>query len=287
MANSNYATSREKGQPVDLFLFAYGETERYRYTSAEAITTYDGEDYVPLPIKRTRIEVKGKIEVSEVKVTVPRDSDIATLFVIYPPTGVVTLMVRQGNVPNASDPSEWLAGENFPVAWRGRVLESSRDGAEATLTCMSIASSMRRPGLQRNYQRPCPLVLYRQGLGECNANKAIATVTATVTAIAGNVVTVEPGFMPEGKTINDFLKGVLEWDGTGGVESRTILSVPSDTSFRLTALTRELLVNDEVRLILGCPHTVSGCENLHNNILNYGGHPWIPYDNPVNKNNHI
>jgi hypothetical protein len=39
---------------------------------------------------------------------------------------------------------------------------------------------MRRPGLRRNYQYGCPLVLYSVGDGQCNADKASKTLSATV-----------------------------------------------------------------------------------------------------------
>jgi len=40
-------------------------------------------------------------------------------------------------------------------------------------------------------------------------------------------------------------------------------------------------------VVFGCPHTVGGCRRVHDNILNYGGQPYIPVgSNPVHKNNH-
>ena len=39
---------------------------------------------------------------------------------------------------------------------------------------------------------------------------------------------------------------------------------------------------------LGCPHTLEGCETIHDNVVNYGGHPFIPVaSNPIGKNNHF
>lgn len=307
MAFNNYETSRARQQPVMLYLFVYGvapdgTTPIYlAYTDGESAVTHDGVTYAPLPIKGGEVESSGKMDAREVRVVVPRDSAIADLFRIYPPGRVVTVTLRQGHIPNPDDPGAYAAGENFPVVWLGRVLESSRDGLEATLTCEASSASMKRTGLRRHYQWPCPLVLYG---ARCQASKAAATTTTTVTAITGNRVTLAepwqkqvedppPDPLPDPHTptfsdigASNYTGGLLEWRGMDGPEMRTIMRVNAAGQIVLNAPAFDLDVGDEVDVILGCPHTLGGCESLHSNAVNYGGHPFIPSYNPFGKNNH-
>ncbi len=285
MALNDYETSRDRGQPVELYQFTYGPgaNDYHAYTDGSAQVLHNGITYDPLPISRTNIRTRGKLEANEIRVTVPATSQIANLFRIYPPGQIVTLRVRQGHVPNPDDPSSWALGENFPVAWMGRVLEAQRDENKAVLTCEAVSASMKRPGLRRHYQWPCPLVLYGT---RCRADKAAASATATVSGATGNRITlVEPwglsGIAPE-----KYIGGLAEWSGAAGTERRTILRVEGTATLVLSGPVLTLAANDPVTVILGCNHALDDCENLHNNVVNYGGQPFIPTVNPVGKNNH-
>lgn len=301
MAFNDYETARNLGQPVMLYYFVYGveadgTTPIYlAYTDGESEVVHDGVTYTPLAIKGAQIKSSGKMDNNEVQITVPRNSEIADLFRIYPPSRVVTVTLRQGHIPNPGDPSGYADGENFPVIWLGRVLESSRDGPEATLTCEAASASMKRSGLRRHYQWPCPLVLYG---ARCQADKAAATTTATVAGITGNRLTLNEPWQkqipipdtdpPETQDIgaNAYTGGLVEWVGMDGPEQRTIMRVTAAGEIILNGPAFDLDVADEVNVILGCPHTLKGCGDLHSNEVNYGGQPWIPTENPVGKNTH-
>lgn len=298
MALEDYEGSRDRGQQVELYQFVYGEEDQeYLYTDGEESVTFDGRTYVPLPISRDKITSKGDLSGREIKVTVPAGSPIADLFRIFPPGRVVSVIIRQGHLANFDDPAEFADGENFAVIWTGRILESSRNGYEATLTCEALSAGMRRPGLRRHYQWSCPLALYGP---QCKALKV--AIPAVVQNLVGNKITLLEDWIPvpvlpedaeEGEvapappTTNKFIGGMLDWQGEAGTEARGILRVEGASVIVISGPAIGLSIGDSVNVYLGCSHTVEDCENLHQNILNYGGHPWIPTTgNPVGKNNH-
>lgn len=307
MAFNEYETSRDRGQPVMLYQFNYGvETDDvtpiyFAYTDGESAVDHGGITYDPLPIRSGSIKSSGSMDTSELQLTVPRNAGVADLFRIYPPGRVVSVTIRQGHIPNGDDPSGFAPGEQFPVVWVGRVMESSRDGAEAKLTCEPSSLSMKRPGLRRHYQWPCPLVLYGS---RCQADKPAATTSATVAAVSGNRVTLNdpwqkqvevppPEPLPDPYTpvfedigARNYTSGLIEWQGPDGSEQRMILRVTSAGEVVLSGPATGLSVADTVSVVLGCPHTLPGCETLHDNVVNYGGQPFIPTYNPVYKNNH-
>lgn len=291
MALNDYETAAERGKPVELYQFTYGLDAgtplTLSYTDSSASITHAGVVYAPLPIKRTAIKSNGKLAAGDVKITVPRSSAIAELFRVYPPRQIVTVKLRQGHVANVDDPSVWALGENFPVAWVGRLLEVRRDRGTAQLTCEPVSASMRRPGLRRHYQWPCPLALYGS---RCNAGKEAAKTTAPASALSANrIAFADAAWIKSGRSAADYVGGLVTWVGEYGVESRSILRT-SDAANTLTCdgPVIGLAVADTVTVYLGCPRTLAGCETLHDNVVNYGGQAFIPVgSNPLGKNNHF
>ena len=252
------------GEPV-------GRSQVYAYTDAERPFTYRGVVYQPIPIKLGEINSTGKLDKSLLEVRIPRTAEITDEFRIYPPSQPITLIIKQGQ---RTDPD----GE-FLAVWTGRVLASAREGNESVLSCEPLSSSMRRPGLRRNYQIGCPYVLYGDG---CRANKAAATRSTTVSAINNSTQAITlPGGWEGSFSPGKFIGGMVEWiteDGTK--EIRKILR-RSGNVLTLSGYLRGLDVGYPVDVILGCNHQTSDCENLHDNIRNYGGFPTIPLTNPL------
>lgn len=283
MALNDYETSAERGQPVELYTFTYGENAgRYHaYTNAENAITHEGVTYETLPIKRGKIKTKGRADGREISIDVPLYAGIAELFRIFPPGRTVTATIRQGHAPSADDPVGFEFGQNFEVIWVGRVLESRRNGNRATLTCESAAAGMKRVGLRLHYQWPCPLALYST---RCGANKAASKVTTTGTGSGSDIIL--PAAWNGAFAAADFIGGLVEWASVDGREYRTILRVRDATTLLLNAAANNLPDGDPVDVFLGCPHTLAACTSLHSNAVNFGGQPFIPLINPVGKNNH-
>lgn len=263
--------SQESGIPVELYEFRYGpgDDNVYRYTNADAGVGHDGESYIALPIMRERYSSSGAMEKSALKITIPVDSDISDIFREYPPTQPVTLVIKQGHF---GDPDN-----DFLAVWSGRVLSVAKEGRENVLTCESTIISLKRPGLRRNYQYACPYVLYSRA---CGADKAAARIPTTVDSLDGGRIQLAPGWNGDFEP-KRFSGGMLEWSTPKGLEVRTILKV-DEAAQTITVIGpfRGLAEGDPITAIVGCNHLVDGCE-IHDNIVNYGGQPWIPLKNPV------
>lgn len=286
MSFASLETSRRRGEPVTLYLFIYGGEEDdspiplyYGYTDAEQQIVDNGFTYEPVPVFRDAINATGNLDKSTLSIRFPRTIEFAERFRVYPPTQVTTLIIKQGHLSDSDSPIEFL------VVWAGRVLGVGREGDECVVTCEPISAGLRRVGLRRHYQIGCPHALYSQGTGMCNANKAAATVSATVASKANVSVTLNSGWNGA-FTASKFTEGMLEWENDDGqVEIRKILSVSGDTLL-LGGLLRDLEVAATVSVILGCNHRQGigddgDCFTLHNNIHNYGGCDWIPLKNPI------
>jgi uncharacterized phage protein (TIGR02218 family) len=275
MTFENYEESRYLGDPITTYLFRYGVSPNafFAYTDHDEIINIDGVDYQPIPIQRDAVNTSGTLDKSNLTIRTPFDTGLADLFLVYPPSSVVTLVIKQGHI---SDPDQ-----EFLAIWTGRVLSSSKDENEASFVCEPVSTSLKRPGLRRNYQYGCPHALYGP---KCKADKAAATYFATVQEAIGSTVTLNPGWTTLDQ--NKFVNGLAQWvSANGEIVLRPILQIVNTDSFLLGGPVSELAPGDGINMSLGCGRNMEDCQVLHNNILNFGGQPWIPTNNPIGPKN--
>lgn len=268
--------SRKSGRPFTLYYFKYGDagTSYHGYTDADRDIVYAGKTYVAVPINRGSINAQGTLDRTSLELTFPANSELAKLYRFFPPARVVTVIIRQGHF---DDPE----GE-IPVVWSGRVLSAGMDGDEMRFTCEPVSTSMRRTGLRRHYQYGCPHALYGK---QCKASKTAATRTTEIVSASSNIITLPTGWDGSGKTPAQYRGGLVEWDNAdGSTELRTILGASTNT-IRVNGDTRDLADGATVSVTLGCNHQMTDCKNLHKNIVNFGGQPWIPKKSPVGSRN--
>jgi len=260
--------SQEQGAPVELYEFKFGpqDGDVYRYTNA--VKALDG-GYNPVPISREAIKTNGKMDKANVTIKVPVTLELANLFLPYPPPYVVRVTIRQGHLTDGA--------KEYPVVWIGRVLSAAREGNESKLTCENTTVSLKRPGLKRNYQHGCPFLLYGPG---CTVDKDNFKYETTVEELlgSGRIKLPDNWFLPLSGP--KFRGGTFEWDGPAGREIRTILK-SDETSITLGGYLTGLTEGMAVTLYPGCAHNMTDCEETFDNIVNYGGQPWIPFKNPV------
>ncbi|MFU1607323.1 phage BR0599 family protein [Sulfitobacter pontiacus] len=285
MSVSRIEKSRTSGIPFELYEFIYGEGEndRFTYTDAEKPVTLNGVTYTPVAISRDSIKSKGRQKNSEMRVTVPRTSGVAALFRGNAPRRVIFTRIYEGFLPGNDVPRGWAeAASEARLIWSGRILEAAPKAGSVDLTCDTLGAGMRRPGLTRFYSRECSFVLYGP---RCRANKEAATYPATVAAVGPRTIRIEGEAWRAGRTPANFVGGLLEWTGSYGGETRMITAFSGEV-LTVDGPLSEIAVGDTVDVILGCQRVTAACAELHNNIVNYGGTPYIPTSNPINKNNH-
>lgn len=280
MSYENYEESREHGSPVNIMLFRYGvhPLSVYTYTDGERPVSRDDLTYAPIPIEAGNVVSSGTMDKKTLNLMVPSNSEVALLYLAYPPSFPVTLTIMRGHYGNnGEDPTDWKA------IWVGRVLNGKHEGDgshQCVLTCEPIATSLRRTGLRRHYQYMCPHVLYG---ATCKANRAARTFTILPLSHSGGTIKLPAGSLPDA-LLSKFANGVIEWTtAAGNVEIRTVLEVELDgADYNVHMSGPDTgLVNQAVRISFGCNHQMDDCLEIHENIHNFGGMPWIPINNPI------
>ncbi len=103
-------------------------------------------------------------------------------------------------------------------------------------------------------------------------NNAASFSLAAATADQNSLVT---GFVPDPTTLYD--NGTII--GVSGLNTgfhRTIGGMHGGTAFFLKPWIFPVAIGDQFRLLPGCDHTVATCDGVFNNIIHYGGFPFIP-----------
>jgi uncharacterized phage protein (TIGR02218 family) len=268
MPIDTYEGSEQDGQPIELYEFTSGVTVT-RYTSYHEDYLYDlVTTFTAASIKRSAIEDTQELSRSPLDLTVARDFPICELFRVAPPSNVVRLSVFR---IHAGDTERALI-------WSGRVIDRSIEGSiSATLHCEPVLTGLKRLGLTRKYQRPCPHVLYGEGPSKCNANKAVFATTASLSAVSG--VTLQ-SFTFATKPDGYYAGGELEWDaGSGRMEYRGIKRHVGN-EIEVTHPIVGLAALAEVVVYAGCTHEMTVCDDTFSNSDNYGGFRHVPQKNP-------
>lgn len=267
------ATAYE-GAPINLYEIVYGDNPEnvFRFTNHTQDVVLDEETYVAEPVKHDNIKDQGRPKNEQLKITMSRKSALSEHLRGTPPRRVLRVRVLEAEVNNG------IPTAVIPI-WHGRLTGTEPKGKEVIFTCAPAGSRMKMPALTRTYSRQCSVPLFSD---MCGANKAAATVATTVAAIPGfNVVTLATGWQGA-LNAQDFLGGTFEWTSDVGTEVRAVVSIDADTLV-LDGPTDALAVADSVSVVLGCPRTLAACRDLHDNVNNFGGCPYIPYENIVNK----
>jgi len=269
MSFEQYEESVEGGHPIELFEFAY-QGIITRYTSADRNVVVSLIPFLSWAgLKRSDIEDSGKnVATANLTIEAAPDFPPAALFSVYPPSDVVNITIKRVHSGDMNDPKVLWAGRVLSVAWANDVVK---------MTCQSLFTRLKQPGLRRLYGKSCPHLLYQQGEGQCNALAASFEVPVTISAVSGLEVT-SSGFAAFADGY--FVGGKLSVETSPGIfEQRGIQLHVGDTvtmTHRLTNFVPGLTV----KAYPGCDKKIQTCHTKFNNVVNFGGTPYVPIKNP-------
>jgi uncharacterized phage protein (TIGR02218 family) len=247
-------------RPFELYVFQTAE-QTWRLTSGDRVRTYLSNDYTPTAMSRTEVKQTAELNDKSLKVTLPRDHDIAGLFRAYMPITPLSVVMFRGHHNDS----------NVVVEFTGRVsVCNMTDTCE--LTCAPEDDVLKRQIPTTLYQTPCNRVIFSASCGVSkDAYKVIGTVTA-VSADASTITAVEFGTKPDGWFTNGFLEI--------GFARRMITQHTGTTVTLLTRMPVTVNVGDAVTAYAGCPRTFAACGSKFSNAPRFFGFENIPTRNP-------
>ncbi len=244
--------------PIEGFYFTY-LTQEWKWTSSRDNVSIDDELYLPYYISRGKIKNEEDMFKTTVDITVEATNDIALLFRSWI-EGAILVTIWRTHYGDVED----------RVIWKGRVVACDFKGSEAVLKAETIYTNMRKKGLKRVFQRPCPYAIYDPTA--CKVDPDSYKTATIITNIAGNIITINSS----GHDTDYFKAGYFET----GTNRRLILSSLSD-SVTLQSSISGIEIGDSCDVYAGCDKVYATCEDkFGDNTVNYGGFTHIPHINP-------
>lgn len=251
----------------------------WRYACGNRVVTYNGVTYQPAAIQRGSISESADLTRNTLDLTMPQDLDVLDQFRGVAPSEPLSVLVLRQKISDGS----------VSIIWGGVVGGVTWGTHDVQMHCLPPMASMEALALRRNWQVACPHVLYGAGDGMCNASRTAVQATATITAVAGNVIHAAAfAAQPDGW----WAGGYIQWQSGQMTEWRTITNHTGDA---VTLMTPALMgVGTVVTALPGCDHTLATCASkftstnpadTNGNSANYGGQPGIPVKNPFGSDN--
>jgi len=261
-------TSNEDGQPIGLYLFAWGNTT-WAYTSADREITVDSVTYLPLAISDEGL-VQGASGHKEFTIHAPSSEPVAALFRGTPPSQSVTIVVRKKHASDAEAPIHYI----------GKIanVHRSPDGGAVSIICRN--PGIRRAGLRLTWCRQCPYFVFD---ASCRLEKAPFAVTREITAIDGDAITLDGAALAASPYYNG---GFIEWDadGLGTIERRGVELTVGANQYQLFGRADGLTVGQDVTIYPGCDGLAETCDVKFDHLADHGGFEFLPGRSPFDGN---
>lgn len=279
MSYDSLAQNKFSNNAIELVIFRTGPNN-YIYSSTHTKELIiGGQTYLPFPFNRGERKINNAFEDSEFKIVVNPDHPICSHYRTMPTNYDVSVIVRQGYLDDNGNAFTNSLDTDYPIlgfGWVGSADFDTEDG-QLTLSVVTVGDTLAAPTLTRYFQASCPLRLYG---ALCKAERKFITVAPV--SVMGNTLTLAENWSGQ-HSMSDFIGGLISFITTGEATEFRMISSVSATQLRFVGSSQNLTDYTSVQLALGCPHTLDGCRDLHDNSRRYGGFPWQPLDNPVNK----
>ncbi len=234
----------------ELYLFERGTT-KYPYTNGLDSVSFGGDTYTNEDISYDRVNITNDVFRADIGLSLPITNALVVAAMTVFTTDLTTLKIYR-------DSALW---------WAGRVVSVTINKSSADLKCESIYSSIKRLGVRSTFERLCRYTVYSTGCGvditlHTYYNCSVTVVSGneiTIPAVSGDVARFKLGLMKKGGNYTTILKKVGD-----------VFTVTKNIG---------IVATDLVDVSLGCDHSIDCCYTRFDNVLNYGGAPFIPASN--------
>lgn len=255
--------------PIECYKFV-GTFRTYRYTSANhVVTAATGpaglpEKYEPITMSRSRIKAGTQEDKTlSLDLEFPFDTDVVMdyAYAQTPPKLNLFVYRQQAREVNA-----------FILYWRGLVRGFQVTNRIAKIQVPSIFSLALQGSVPNvYYQAVCNHVFMDE---RCKMGREIMSFAATAVGAVGTTLTISGSTVVQDR---QYAGGEIVNERSG--ERRIILEKNIDVLTVGYAFV-DMQGGDPLRIYRGCDHSFDTCESDYSNEVNFGGHPYIPPDNP-------
>lgn len=263
---------------ADLYTLTLVGGATYYYSGAPTALTANGKAYLKGPaFARSKTKTVIGTQIGSMQVSIyPAPTDLLPPGIAGSPT--LLQAAWQGQLDGAILTLEraFMAsyGDTSPgtvVLFGGRVSTVDCSRTEIRIECKSHLELLNIQMPRRLWQSDCTHVF---GGPMCLFDRT--TLQVTVTAFAGSTRgAIVAGFAPSPLTLYDQGSIIGQSGNNLGVEV-TVKQVLNGTINVMPAFFADIAPGDQFLLLPGCDRTQNTCLNVYNNLIHFGGFPYIP-----------
>jgi uncharacterized phage protein (TIGR02218 family) len=246
-------------KPAELYHIWYATSDWY-YTNGDVSVVYGGNTYVPATIKRNSLEKDTQLNVTSMEIEFSYLNNPVVDYLSYNPIDLVWIEVTRLFRDQA--PLEGAA------IFLGQIKEVVFQGNVGKAACVGFEYYLTHPLPLYRYQRQCNWTLF--SVGKCGVSSAGYSQVVTVTALDTTGMIVTCAAMTQ-KESNYYRYGELVLNG-----DRRMITLYSATQMYIRFKMKNLAVGSTPTIYAGCDGNISTCKNKFGNVINFGGHPYIP-----------
>jgi uncharacterized phage protein (TIGR02218 family) len=253
---------------VELFSFGAVGMSSFYYTDGNESISYAGHTYDPYPIKRGRISFSSDLKVDQVSVVFAKNWGIDNAIRRDTLAGADVQIIRV----NRDNP-----GSDYVILFDGEIADTTSDSLEVNANCQTLDFLNIELPL-REYQVACNWRVYDSYCGLTQADWSVISSLGMSTLRNQLHGTNIAGTSTDGTFPNEYwtLGYAQSMDGANEDIVRQITSHTGMTITVVPPFPFDFETGADVKLVLGCDHSVDDCEDVFNNLINYGGFPFIP-----------
>jgi uncharacterized phage protein (TIGR02218 family) len=270
---------RADGRPTELYQFVVGSSTT-RYTSASVDQQIGGNTYETLAIQRTDPAQSKDVKAGEIILQVPASLQLVLDFRAVIPYSLPSLTIFRIHQQDSA---------SIFTFWKGFVSSVAMSDTTAEIACQPVDRVFNRQIPRFVYSGICNHVLYDGGcllsptdfdfVGVANSINTDGT-EIVMTGARAAAAAIAPGL--SSAELDVFWQGGY-METPGGAERRMILegNVGGDADkLRILLRFRDLVAGGNCTVFAGCDHSLTTCDAKFNNVLRFGGYPFVPTVNP-------
>ena len=250
--------------PAELFHFWRDGGDDVYFTSGDIEIEYSENTYVPVAIKRGAVEYNSSLEVSTMEITIAITEYPLPEYLRENPVEIIWMEVIK--IFRDQDPIE--GGSIF----LGQIKSVTVNGTQAQVSCVGFEFFLKQLVPKEIYGVVCNWTLFDS---RCSLDESSYKITAIIESVSADGLTLISADFAE-KADDFFTNGDLLLEE----RRRMIVSHVGDT-IKIRYPIFNLVEGAEVEVCAGCDGDVRTCRDKFSNVINFGGHPYIPLDNPV------
>tara|TARA_R110000822_G_scaffold120633_6_gene254169 strand:- start:3997 stop:4827 length:831 start_codon:yes stop_codon:yes gene_type:complete len=270
MAYATFEGTIEGGRPIEIYEFTAG-AQSFFYTSSQDDQTVAAQDYDAVQgLKRGATGNGPSHREDDFVIDLPATNDVAQLFLGVMPGFRVRVQVSRFHRDDTPTPELVKIFDGYIQS-----AKFTNSAKQATLISRSELSAAGRQIPRRTFQSSCNHVLYEPNTCKVDdTDPAFKASALGVTSLVGNVLTVTAGL---GGTYTDgFMNGGYV-ESIGVADFRLILTHVGNVLGLISAFSA---TPTTVNVFAGCAHTIAVCSSKFNNVIDFGGFPYVPTKNP-------